>query len=115
MATETVLDVTALPPPEPLEAILNAVTRLRPGDRLRVLHHREPWPLFGLLEQQGFAYHMQPGRDAPFEILIWHADVPLARPPGDTNGPHGESACPRHARRWRWAPARRSPCQPGSC
>lgn len=71
MAGARILDVSALPAPEPLEQVLAALPSLGPGEYLHVLHRREPWPLFELLEAEGFEAHMQPGGPAGFEILIW--------------------------------------------
>ncbi|MBI1732101.1 MAG: DUF2249 domain-containing protein [Gammaproteobacteria bacterium] len=68
------LDVSALAPPEPMERILAALESLAPGECLRVLHRREPWPLFPLLEQRGFAHAMRPYDPPGFVILIWRAD-----------------------------------------
>lgn len=69
-----VLDVSELPPPEPLDRILTALADLRHGEYLRVLHRREPWPLFPMLEQAGYAYRMRPHAPPGFEILIWPSD-----------------------------------------
>ncbi len=74
MVKETVLDVSALEPPEPLERVLAAVAELQPGERLRILHRREPFPLYELLERDGFTYRVLQGEKTAYEILIWHAD-----------------------------------------
>ena len=73
MATERRIDVRELEPPEPLELVLEMVQSLRPGEYLRMLHRREPYPLYRLLEQDGFRYRLHTGGDSPFEILIWRA------------------------------------------
>jgi len=70
---EHFLDVSDLPPPEPLERILHAVMRLKPGERLRARLPRQPYPLFGLLNEEGFAYESTPvskGPDVVYDILI---------------------------------------------
>ncbi|MCC7411823.1 MAG: DUF2249 domain-containing protein [Gammaproteobacteria bacterium] len=73
MSGEILLDVSDLPPPEPMERILTALESLSPGDWLCVLIHRQPWPLLPELEALGYAWRMQ-DRDPPgFEILIWRA------------------------------------------
>lgn len=66
--------MSALPAPEPLEQVLAELPRLGAGEYLHVLHRREPWPLFEILEAEGFAAHMQPGGPAGFEIVIWRRD-----------------------------------------
>lgn len=71
MAQERLLDVSHLEPPEPLVRVLAEVEALQPGEYLRMLHHRDPVPLYPLLEEQGFAYETRPGKQTAFEILIW--------------------------------------------
>ncbi len=70
-----VLDVRRLEPPEPLERILDALADLPAGESLRVLHRREPFPLYDLLRRMGYDWRTQ-GQDDRFEILIWPRDVP---------------------------------------
>ncbi|MHB8253026.1 MAG: DUF2249 domain-containing protein [Acidiferrobacter sp.] len=70
---ERFLDVSGLAPPEPLEITLHAAVSLKPGERLRVRLPRQPYPLFGLLAEQGFAYESIPvplGDDFVYDILI---------------------------------------------
>jgi uncharacterized protein (DUF2249 family) len=73
MATERSFDVRELEPPEPLELALDMAHSLWPGEYLRMLHRREPFPLYRLLELDGFRYRLHSGGDSPFEILIWRA------------------------------------------
>lgn len=65
------LDVSALPAPEPMERILDALEGLPAGDWLRVCHRRDPYPLYPILEGDGFAWLTRFGEDYAFEILIW--------------------------------------------
>jgi hypothetical protein len=78
MSAARVLDVSELAPPEPMERILAELDSLAAGEFLRVLHRREPWPLFPLLEQRGFAHAMRPCQPPGFAILIWRATDPVA-------------------------------------
>ena len=71
MATVRHIDVRDLEPPEPLEIALEMANSLGPGEYLHMLHRREPYPLYRLLEQYGFRYSMHSGGNCPFEILIW--------------------------------------------
>ena len=71
MSAERLLDVSALEPPEPLERVLAALEELGDGEYLHVQHRREPFPLYPLLEERGFAYFARPGRDVPIEVFIW--------------------------------------------
>lgn len=65
------LDVSSLEPCEPLERTLEAVTRLRSGDYLRVLHRREPHLLYPLLEKGGYSWTTRSGQESQYVILIW--------------------------------------------
>ena len=71
---EILLDVSDLEPCEPLERTLTAVTNLEPGNWIRVLLCREPFPLYELLEKQGMRWKTQPGLNSAYETLIWHSD-----------------------------------------
>ena len=68
---EKLLDVSDLEPPEPFEQALAALAELSEGDYLRLLHRREPFPLYDILEQQGYTWHTRPGQTTEVEILIW--------------------------------------------
>ena len=71
MEQERVLNVSKLEPPEPMEKILDATEILAPGQYLRVLHNREPFPLYSILEESGFKHRIQEGQETLFEIFIW--------------------------------------------
>jgi hypothetical protein len=68
---EHLLDVSALEPCEPLEKSLAAARALGPGEQLRILHRREPRPLFALLEQGGFAWECSRLDESRYEIKVW--------------------------------------------
>ena len=70
MANERKIDVRWLEPPEPFERIVNELTTLERGDRLRVLIHREPLPLFDMLRDNGYEYTSVRRDDGMFEIVI---------------------------------------------
>ncbi|MCG5494905.1 MULTISPECIES: DUF2249 domain-containing protein [Ectothiorhodospira] len=76
MGTTHVLDVCDLPPPEPMQQVLDRLPDLAPGDVLRMRHRREPFPLYPMLADMGFTYRVLTPPDVPFEILIWRADGP---------------------------------------
>jgi hemerythrin superfamily protein len=63
------LDVRALEPPEPFVRIMQALSGA-PGEPLRVLIHREPFPLYEVLAEQGFAHDTRALDEGGFEILI---------------------------------------------
>jgi uncharacterized protein (DUF2249 family) len=50
------LDLRALPAPEPMERVLDALDALADGDELRVLLAREPHPLYGVLARMGYRW-----------------------------------------------------------
>ena len=65
------LDARDLEPPEPLEQALAAIAMLKPGELLRMLHHREPFPLYAILRERGFTHRTTQLADDNYEILIW--------------------------------------------
>ncbi|RZI42778.1 DUF2249 domain-containing protein [Herbaspirillum sp. HC18] len=71
-AADTVeIDVCGLEPPEPLERVLDALSRLESGQRLRVIIPREPFPLYQVLARNGYAYQTTSREDFLYEVLIW--------------------------------------------
>lgn len=68
---ERLVDARWLEPPEPMELTLAALEVLEPGDRLRLLIHREPCLLFPILEEWGYEWKMHSSDDGTYEILIW--------------------------------------------
>ena len=64
------IDVRGLCPPEPMERVLDALTALLPGQRLRMLIDREPLPLYRILDRN--AYTRQVSQPVPglYEIVI---------------------------------------------
>jgi len=72
MNPEQFIDVNLLEPPEPMERILSAIDTLAQGRYLRVWIHREPFPLYDILEREGFSHAVRPGQHSMFELFIWH-------------------------------------------
>ena len=68
---EIELDVRGLQAPEPLVRILEALDALPSGSVLRVLHHREPFPLYAVLQEEGYRYRTGFAADGHIEITIW--------------------------------------------
>jgi len=92
MDHEIVLDVSDLEPPEPLERVLAAIETLAPGQYLRMLHHREPFPLYTILEDSGFRYSVREGQETLFEIFIWRrSDVEATAAVRSVTGPQGNT------------------------
>lgn len=71
MPAEIVLDARDLMPPEPLERTLEALDELQPGQRLRLLLPREPYPLYGILDRNGYHHRTELEPEGHFAILIW--------------------------------------------
>ena len=87
--TEQVIDVSTLEPPEPMERIIDTLADMAPGDWLRVLHRRDPTPLYRILRDMGYRWETRHLGPARFEILIWpqalaHPDEAGASPGIDT-------------------------------
>ena len=81
MADEILIDARGLEPPEPMEKAMQALLLLGPGQHLRMLLHREPYPLYAILENRGYRHDavMQP--DGSYVILIRAASSVLGTPP----------------------------------
>lgn len=65
------LDVCGLEPPEPMERVLDALSRLAPQQKLCMLIDREPRPLYRILDNNGYGYQATARPDYLYEILIW--------------------------------------------
>lgn len=55
-APDITLDVRGMAPPEPLEHCLEALCNLAVGQNLRMLIDREPFPLYQMLERDGYMH-----------------------------------------------------------
>jgi len=64
------LDVRGLEPPEPLERVLEALDTLAGDNSLLMLIDREPRPLYGILDKNGYAYQAGLADSGHYEILI---------------------------------------------
>lgn len=66
------LDVRGLPPPEPMQHIMDALDLLARGDVLHVAMDREPHPLFAMLDRDG-CLHQGEWTDDGYALRIWQA------------------------------------------
>jgi uncharacterized protein (DUF2249 family) len=64
------IDVRGLEPPRPLVAVLEALDRLGPGDRLQVVLDRRPVFLYPQLDDRGFAHETEEPAPGVVRILI---------------------------------------------
>ena len=72
MENKITLDVRGLEPPEPLERVLDALSSLRTDQQLCMQIDREPFPLYRILDANGFNHKTDPMPDFSYEVLIWH-------------------------------------------
>ena len=70
---ETALDVRGLPPPEPMQRVMETLGQLAAGSVLVVQLHREPVFLFDLIAPQGWRHTARQLAPDHWEIRIWHA------------------------------------------
>jgi len=77
---EILVDARWLEPPEPMEKVLQTLALLRPGQSIRLLLHREPFPLYSLLAESGYRHATQKEVDGSYVILISKADPAPAGP-----------------------------------
>lgn len=72
------IDVRWLEPPEPMERIVAALGELRAGEMLRVMIHREPMPLYRMLDNNGLRHRTRFDDHGYFEIEIELPPAPSA-------------------------------------
>ena len=65
-----VVDARWLEPPEPMERVLAVLPRLAPGEALLLKLHREPYPLYAMLDARGLRHETRPLPDGTFDIVI---------------------------------------------
>lgn len=70
MGDEILIDARWLEPPEPMEKAMQALAQLLPGQQIRMLLHREPYPLYAILENRGYSHDAVIHPDGSYEILI---------------------------------------------
>jgi len=78
--SQLTLDVSQLPPPEPMERILDALADMPPGDWLDVTLSRDPQPLYGILRTMDYRWHTTVRAPGDVQVVIWPAgqEPPLA-------------------------------------
>ncbi|MBU1223778.1 MAG: DUF2249 domain-containing protein [Gammaproteobacteria bacterium] len=70
---EILVDARGLEPPEPMEKVMQTLALLRPGQTIRMLLHREPFPLYAILEERGYRHDTHMEADGSYVILITQA------------------------------------------
>lgn len=74
-ARERVVDARGMEPPEPMEKVMEALDELRPGESVRMLLHREPFPLYAILAERGYRHETRMEPDGSYVILIRQAEA----------------------------------------
>jgi TusA-related sulfurtransferase len=69
-ANEILVDARGLEPPEPMEKVMQTLALLRPGQSIRMLLHREPFPLYAILAERGYRHETRMEVDGSYVILI---------------------------------------------
>ncbi len=64
------LDVRGLEPPIPMEKALQLAADLLPGQHLHMLIHREPFPLYELLDGMGYRHDTQAQPNGDYLVVI---------------------------------------------
>ena len=78
-ANEILVDARGLEPPEPMEKVMRVLALLRPGQSIRMLLHREPFPLYAILAERGYRHETRMEADGTYVILIRPVDPVAAR------------------------------------
>jgi uncharacterized protein (DUF2249 family) len=72
MSTAWPMDLRALPPPQPLERVVEALDLLQDGRALQILLTCEPHPLYRILTSRGFRYSARwQASDACLVTIEW--------------------------------------------
>lgn len=65
-----VIDARDLEPPEPFERAMEAISTLEPDGQVMLILTREPFPLYRVLQLNGYQYKTTAFPDGRFEIVI---------------------------------------------
>ena len=65
-----VIDARDLEPPEPFERVMEALSALEPGGQVMLILNREPFPLYRVLQLNGYQHKTTAFPDGRFEIVI---------------------------------------------
>lgn len=84
----TVIDARGLEPPQPFELAMESLADLAPGQSLSVLLDRVPFPLFRVLDRDGYPYRYAVRDDGAVQVDI---DAPARGAASDgIHGTHGD-------------------------
>jgi hypothetical protein len=71
MLVEITLDARKMAPPEPYDKATYILRKLQPGQYLRMLHRRVPYPLFEFCRALSLAYSVNEDAAEACEIIIY--------------------------------------------
>jgi len=72
---EILVDARDREPPEPMEKVMQTLALLRSSQSIRLLLHREPFPLYPLLAERGYRHLTRMNADGSYVILIQPTDA----------------------------------------
>lgn len=64
------IDVSSLEPPEPMTEILSALSQLNACQYLKIIHRRQPYPLYEKLVENGYHFVVDEISSERFHIYI---------------------------------------------
>ena len=73
MSDPIIIDVHDLQPPAPMEMAMDALDHLGEGQYIKMIHRMQPFPLYKILDENGFRYKVMNGETSAFDIYIWRA------------------------------------------
>ena len=82
MLVETTLDARDMAPPEPFDKATAILRQLQPGQYLRMLHRRVPYPLFEFCQALSLAYSVNQDAAVCEVIIYYPADEQALRQGG---------------------------------
>jgi len=71
MLVETVLDARDMAPPEPFDQATAILRQLQPGQYLRMLHRRVPYPLFEFCQPMSLTSSVNEDAAGTCEVIIY--------------------------------------------
>ncbi|MDP6179226.1 MAG: DUF2249 domain-containing protein [Desulfatiglandales bacterium] len=65
------VDCREMQAPEPMIAVLEAVSGMQENEAVLMLHRQKPIHLFPKLEDSGLCYELEEEEDGSIQLLIW--------------------------------------------
>lgn len=71
MLTEHLLDAREMEPPEPFEKACDILAQLNPGEYLKMIHRRVPYPLFDTCNQLSLQHAVKEIAAQQYQVIIF--------------------------------------------